>query len=179
MISMGVCGPSSKLISATQSRLSNEVPKKFSKTGEGSGSALPTSETCSGPVSNLPKSGTGSDPVLKPPNSNPDTETPSDLGCSTTGLNNTNSQPNLVGTSPRSNHTVLKSTYFKKPKGFEIIGKGGKKFNPIPSVDTGNTVGDAVRAIGDDARCERLVAKVEETMVRRFTGTRELLPEDE
>jgi len=73
---------------------------------------------------------------------------------------------------------VLKSTLFKKPKSFEIIGKGGKKLNPIPAEDTENNVVDTGRAIGGDARHERLVAEVEEKVVLRFTGTRKLLPKD-
>jgi len=50
--------------------------------------------------------------------------------------------------------------------------------NPIPAGDTGNTSVDTGRTVGGDARRERLVAEGEEPVVLRFTGTRELLPED-
>ena len=73
---------------------------------------------------------------------------------------------------------VLKSTLLKKPKGFEIIGKGGKELNPVPAEDIGRAIVDADRTAGDAARRERLVAEGEEPVVLRFTGTRELLPED-
>jgi len=48
------------------------------------------------------------------------------------GFQTTKTHPNSNGISFNPSPTELKFTHFKKPKVFEIIGKGGKDSNPIP-----------------------------------------------
>jgi len=46
-------------------------------------------------------------------------------------------------------------THFKKPKVFEIIGKGGKDSNPIPPRDAGISTADTGRVVGGDTMLGR------------------------